>query len=607
LNKLGAASAPAFEEPTVPSQPASSAEDLDWLNKLGAASAPVFEEPVPSQPASSSDDLSWLNDLGGATEPSFKEPVPSQSASSGDDLSWLNELGGASETPESTAPAFADTGELYSAQESPASSKPFQTAPLKDLIGDEPIQDTTPDWLKSALAEPTMPAPGAVSMDWFLEHSKSADVSGVPAQGEPASSQPAFDFPPGDSSTSSAQDVDALFMEMPDWLSSEPETAETPQPETAESASPFTDEAETLSPVELPSWVQAMRPVDSAISETPASVDQITEREGPLAGFRGVIPAAVIGSSLRPKPVSMMLQVTEEQQAGASLLEQILASETTAQPRKEAARVSSQKVLRWGLSGLFLIVLGIVLGLGLQTMPIPASADANELSNLVAGIPEGAPVLVVVDYEPSFAGELEASAGPLLDGLAMSRRSTFTFVAMSPNGSALVDRLMANTKISRPAPDGLGYQAGVQYFNLGFLPGGSAGVLGFIEDPSGEFSKYSAVILMTDTAETGRVWVEQLEAASPEIAGKPLLLVSSAQSGPMLQPYVSSGQVDMMINGMYDAARYELVDVSRPGTARTYWDAFGYGLMMAVITIVLGSLWSVFMRIREQRAEAEQG
>jgi hypothetical protein len=28
--------------------------------------------------------------------------------------------------------------------------------------------------------------------------------------------------------------------------------------------------------------------------------------------------------------------------------------------------------------------------------------------------------------------------------------------------------------------------------------------------------------------------------------------------------------------------------------------------MMAVITIVLGSLWSVFMRIRERRAEAEQ-
>jgi len=216
-------------------------------------------------------------------------------------------------------------------------------------------------------------------------------------------------------------------------------------------------------------------------------------------------------------------------------------------------------------------------------------------------------VLVVVDYEPSFAGELEVAAGPLLDQLALSRHSTFEFVAMSTNGSALVDRLMFNTKISKPVEDGgLGYQSDAQYFNLGFLPGGSAGVLGFIENPADDFSKYAAVILLTDNAETGRVWVEQLEAAKPEIAGEPLLLVSSAQSGPMLQPYVASGQVDIMINGLYDAAKYELVNVSRPGTARAYWDAFGYGLMMAVLAIVLGSLWSVFMRVREQRAEAEQ-
>jgi hypothetical protein len=180
---------------------------------------------------------------------------------------------------------------------------------------------------------------------------------------------------------------------------------------------------------------------------------------------------------------------------------------------------------------------------------------------------------------------------------------------MSPNGSALVDHLLSSTKISRPAPNGLGYQPGAQYFNLGFLPGGSSGVLGFIETPSDEISKFEAVILMTDNAETGRVWVEQLDAAKgkhPEFAGKPLILVSSAQSGPLLQPYVSSGQVDIMVNGLYDAARYEYVNNTRPGTVRSYWDAFGFGLMMAVLAVILGSAWSVFMRIRENRAGTEQ-
>ncbi len=628
LNKLGGVEPPAFEEPDS-AQAASPEEDLDWLNKLGGISAPSSEEPVPSQTASSEDDLSWLNNLGGIETPAFEEPASAQAASPEDDLDWLNKLGGTtepsseepapvqpssndlnwltdlgiSEPSESSKPAvsaFAETGELYE-KDVPASSKPFRTAPLNELLNDDSIKDTTPDWLKNALEEPSMPPPGAVSMDWFSEREKSEDEQpegpGVPTQEEPASSQPAFDFSPGDSAATPAPDLDALFdMEMPDWLSRETESVEAPPPETGPAA-PFVDES--LAPVELPSWVQAMRPVDSSIGEAAGDVEQITEREGPLAGFSGVIPSAPIGSSLRPKAFSLKLQATEEQQAGASLLEQIIAGETTVQPRKAAAGISSQKVLRWALSGLFLIVLGMTLVLGSQFIPIVGS---NQLSDFVSSLPDSSSVLVVVDYEPSFAGELEAAAGPLLDQLALSRRSTFTFISMSPNGSALVDRLMTNTGIS-----GLGYQPGSQYFNLGFLPGGSAGALGFIEDPAGEFSNFQAVVLMTDNAETGRVWVEQLEAAGPDISGKPLIVVSSAQSGPLLQPYVSSGQVDIMVNGLYDAAKYEYVNNTRPGTARAYWDAFGVGLTMAIIVMVLGSAWSALMKVREKREQVEKG
>jgi hypothetical protein len=534
-----------------------------------------------------------LKTLEEASAPAFEEAAQSPSSvSAQEDMDWLKDLDSTSELPEKTASAFAEEPEVNV----PPSSKPFQTAPLNELLNDEEIKDTAPDWLKNAMEEPSMPPPGAVTMGWFADKDRTT-APGVPTQTGPASSQQAFDFPAGDSSTT--PDLDSLFnVEMPDWLTRETEQTETPQPETPTA---FVDGS--LAPVELPSWVQAMRPVDSAISDaTASSVDQITEREGPLAGFRGVIPSAPIGSSLRPKAFSLKLQITEEQQTSATLLEQIIAGEATVHARKSRAGVSTQKVMRWVLSGLFLFVLSVVLGLGLKTMPISASATVNELSNLVAAIPEGSPVLVVVDYEPAFSGELEATAGPLLDQLALSRRSTFTFVSMSPNGSALADRLMVNTGIG-----GLGYQPGAQYFNLGFLPGGSSGVSGFINNPTDGNFDYEAFVLMTDTAETGRVWVEQLEAAGPEVAGKPLFMVASAQAGPMLQPYVSSGQADIMINGLYDAAKYEFVNNTRPGIARSYWDAFGVGLMMAVVAIVLGSVWSVFMQIRERRAEGEQG
>jgi hypothetical protein len=642
LNNLGGVPTPSAEEPA-PKEPASSDEDLDWLNKLGGTpvsnelptakpppsgddmdwlnklgetSPASFEERETPQPSSAQDDdLSWLDNLGGRSEPEVGEPATPQPSSSQDELDWLNKLGGIADSSEPGARAFGDTSELYGDKgENPEEPKPFRTAPLHELLDGQPPIDTTPEWLKEAMQVPSMPAPGAVSMDWFSEHDKPGAVekgheeTGVPApgetsdqtQGEPASPEPTFDFASTESSTPSEQDVDSLFdVEMPDWLSSESRGEEAPS---TESAPPMETADESLSPVELPSWVQAMRPVDSAIDKSATGVvDQYVEREGPLAGFQGVIPAAPIGSSLRPKPLSLKLQVTDEQQAGASLFEQIIAAETLPQPRKEEKAISSQRILRWVLSGLILGMLSLVIGLGLQTIPI---VPAGELSGLVATIPDASHVLVVIDYEPSFAGELEATAGPLLDQLALSRHSTFTFVSMSPNGSALVERLLFNTGVSKA--DGLGYQAGSGYFNLGFLPGGSAGVLGFIENPVEHFTRYEAVVLMTDNAETGRVWIEQLEAADSEVSGKPLLLVSSAQSGPLLRPYVDSGQADILVNGLYDAARYEQMNVSRPGTARAYWDAFGTGLLLAVLAIVLGSAWNVFMKVREKRSEAEQ-
>jgi hypothetical protein len=647
LNNLGGTPATDAEVPA-PSKSESSQEDLSWLNNLGGTPATDADVRAPSEPKSSQDDLGWLNNLGGTPAPATGESTQPQSESSKDDLSWLNNLGSTTE-PADEEPTSIPTessqdddlswmrnlGEEKSSESSESPTvqyTPAGTAPLTENAG----RDSTPDWLKSAMEEPSMPAPGNLSMEWFAEHEKSTESEATPEkqemsdfqtdetsasiQDEPASVKQNLDLPSGDSFTASSQDVDEMFnIDIPDWVSQETDGMETTP---SESVNFPASGDENLAPVELPSWVQAMRPVDSSISETGFDdQEREAESEGPLAGFHGVIPSAPIGSSLRPKAFSMKLQVTDEQQAGASLIEQIIASETTVHPTKPTAVVASQRMLRWSLAALFIVVLGIVIGSGSQSFDIVAPGEVSQLSNLVGTIPDGSPVLMVVDYEPAVAGELAAAAGPVLDQLALSRHTTFTFLSMSPNGSALVDHLMLSTKISRPAPDGMGYQAGVQYFNTGFLPGGSAGVLGFIDDPVkimpnalllanvDSFSNFEAVVLMTDNADSGRIWMEQLELAKqsrPEIASKPLIVVSSAQAGPMLEPYVSSEQVDVLISGLSDAAKYEYVNQSRPGIARAYWDSFGVGLIIAVMSIVLGGIWSIFTGIREQRTDADK-
>ena len=285
--------------------------------------------------------------------------------------------------------------------------------------------------------------------------------------------------------------------------------------------------------------------------------------------------------------------------------------------------VMAQNVLRWALSGLMLIALGAMILLRTQMMPVSPAlpVEVGAVSSAVASIPENSHVLVVIDYEPSLAGEMEAISGPLVDQIALLRHPRLSFLSTSPNGSALAERLMTKANINQPSPGGLGYNLGEHYFNLGYLPGGAAGVLEFIQAPQiampsssvTGLSDYSAIIVLSDHAESSRVWVEQLQSLRqtdplfPALANQPLLMVASAQAGPLLQPYVASGQVTGMVSGLSDAARFEFVNNSRPGTARAYWDTFGVGLMLAIAAITLGSLWSLFTGIRARRAQAEQG
>jgi hypothetical protein len=615
-----------------PQQSAQPQDDLSWLNAFK-------ENPPPSQPpptqAAPQEDLSWLNQLSESTkaEP-FKQTSPDAvQPSPGEDLSWLNNLQGSADSL-SAAP-FADQSleaEQPKHSEEPeevphvAPFTPRHTAPLTPEEN-API----PDWLKSATEGPSMPL-GADALDQFREdyriptgpeepfswknfvpEAREEEEQAPRSQPEHASVDSNLPAPAGDSATLSNQDVDSLFsVDMPDWLS-HPTTEETAKP--PQEIGIHAEGGEALAPADLPSWVQAMRPVEAVISETAAVEEQPTEREGPLAGFKGIIPAVPIGSARRPQPIPLKLQATDEQQASAAIMEQILVSETSPRALLSAPTFASQRTLRIGIAVLIWVVLGAMILLRTQIIPVSPilPPDVDAASKTVESIPDNSPVLVVLDYEPSLAGEMEATSGPLLDKLVLMHHPPLSFITTSPNGSGLVERLLRDTDINTPA--GLGYSAGNNYFNLGYLPGGESGVLSFIQSPQSTipsatvpaFSDYKAIIMLTDHADSARAWIEQLQAlkqADPTLVNQPLLIVSSAQAAPMLQPYAGSGQINGLISGIADAARFEFINNSRPGIARAYWDAFGAGIILAITLIVLGSLWSLFAVFRAHRIEA---
>jgi hypothetical protein len=71
----------------------------------------------------------------------------------------------------------------------------------------------------------------------------------------------------------------------------------------------------------------------------------------------------------------------------------------------------------------------------------------------------------------------------------------------------------------------------------------------------------------------------------------------------MIQPYYQSGQVDGLVTGLDGSAPIERVNSGRPGVVRHYWDAYGFGLLTAVVLITLGSLWSLFAGWQASRSK----
>ena len=419
---------------------------------------------------------------------------------------------------------------------------------------------------------------------------------------------------------------DALFTDMPAWLSIVDETV---SPESI--PAPITN-TDAIAPGDLPSWVQAMRPVDAGVpqsSSTSLSSDKKLEASGALAGLQGVLPAVQgFSPTSKPKAYSIKMQASEEQQTHAALLEQILAAETEPVPIGSFSTLGTSRVLRWLIALVLFAVLTAVLFMRTQifSMPVGLPVEVVSALNVVQSIPEGAPVLAVFDYEPARVGEMEVAAAPVFDQMMLLHHPRLTFISTNETGAILAERF-----ISGPLA-GYNYQSGVQYLNLGYLPGGQMGIRAFAENPSvtapyayaqssnlfnftpnpawslpplqgvTSLSQFAALILITDNADSARAWIEQTASARGAI---PFVVISSAQAAPMIQPYYASQQVNGLVSGLYGGALFEQNNAGRPGTARTYWDAYSIGMLLAMVLILGGGLLNLALGLSDRTAARE--
>lgn len=631
--------------PAEPQQPAPielPAEDTpDWLRQMAmdAESKPAVSE-TPSESAELPLDApDWLSSLGNADTQtssgdfsSLFESTPAES-----EAQPLPPL----ETPEWLKPPSElenvkqDTTPKWLRQE-PASTPAEPETPAwlasEDTIHysnetEQPAQDEMivdlPDWLKAAAPESSIfsarneevtrpPEPSAAETpDWIKNFQQAADVSAsqpeepVSETGEVSPFENAPAFTPDFSSESSD-----LFAEMPDWLSNAVEPTSSANVSPSSAPTPITNE-DALAPSDLPTWVQAMRPVEpGGIPQALYSSDQTLESRGALAGLQGVLPAAPgFTPTSKPKSYSIKLQTSDEQMAHAEILEQILAAEASPVPIESLPSLGASRGLRWFLAILFTLVALVTLSMRTQVFRLPFAApnQVREAQAVVKSIPENSPLLVVFDYEPSRAGEMEAISAPLFDMLNNPR---LTFLATNETGATLAEHFAA------------GSLSGSTYSNLGYLSGGQLGIRAFVQDPTRiapvdihsqpawisttlqgvtAINQFAAIILVTDNAEAARIWVEQTQGIR-SVTPIPFIVVSSAQAAPMIEPYYESGQVSGVVPGLYGGALFEQYNAGLPGTARIYWDAYSIGMLLAVVLLLGGGLWNFVLGLRERSA-----
>lgn len=601
-------------EPAAPSvTPTSSDFEMpDWLKGAEPAQpaeaqvAPAFDAPdwlkgmdQPSAPAQSESDFTMPDWLGGAKpveQPPAVEPTSVPESSFNVDLpDWLRGAGVKSDEP---AKAEIPPAAPMAAAAAVTGAAAFTDLPPEDL----PLAAELPDWLSDLGKAPATDMSRFPTPETAIPQQIPEEMEGLPPAEEPMSSG----------------SLDSLFTEMPDWLSASAGSEQLPPSEEPDT---------TISPASLPSWVQAMRPVEAAMSGHAAEADEALESEGPLAGLHGVLPAVVYaGASSKPKPLAFKLQTDDEQQTQAALLEQVLAAESRPEPMVTPSRVSSQRILRIVIGVLLLavVVAGLVMGTQIFPMPLGRPAETMAAFNVVDGlIPPDAPVLVVFDYEPALAGEMEAAAAPLLDHLLVKQHPRLALLSTSPTGAALAARMFSGPLADLP---------GVRAVNLGYLPGGQTSIRAFTSDPTRtatfpsdvslfnlapspvwqsetlqgvqSLSNFAAIIVITDSAETGRTWIEQ---AGPRRGSAQFLVVSSAQAAPLFQPYYASGQINGLVSGLYDGAVLEQNNANRPGLSRRYWDAYNLSLILALVLLTGGALWSLAAGLRERMTGRKAG
>jgi len=348
---------------------------------------------------------------------------------------------------------------------------------------------------------------------------------------------------------------------------------------------PFAQE-ETISP-SLP----------SAIPDDRFSLEEIEEL---LPASESVFEPPIPRPS-RPEGIS------EEEAQQALLWERIAQREIR---MAETARVQvprqAEVLSRRGRILLYLLVLLAAL---LPTIIPPSSLSGLEgatarpsvisLQRAIASLGPEERVLLVFDYNPGYASEIEPLARSILTDLA-SQSVPSIALATKAAGTGNAQKVFASVSARMPS-----YIYGRDYVVLGYLPGQDAGLRALLYDFNTAFrcdlikqeplsafpllreglqlKDISAIFVLSDSEQTVRMWVEQVGNRTHV----PVHALVTSWAMPMLAPYYESGQLASLISSSNGALEYQLNHQNL--SARLTRSTAYAGLVVVTLIIAIGT------------------
>ncbi|HPD62860.1 MAG TPA: hypothetical protein P5516_03585 [Anaerolineaceae bacterium] len=438
----------------------------------------------------------------------------------------------------------------------------------------------------------------------------SGEFTGEPVEGETTS--PAANKPFETAELRDGQPAHPIFEDdLPEWLSADAGMVETHSSQKDQTARPFISKEENkLADGVLPAWLKAIRPLDAVSPATPdALYSPGEEGEGILAGISGTLRS----QRLEDREVKMPsrpheLVVTPMQQKNAELLYRLSNPDIEETSPVAITKKSRPQRKTLKIFAAVILFLAVLLPYGFRSLPviIPVLFPKEVVDTLgvIEGIPAGKPVLIAAQFEGGLAGELTLSSEPVFQHL-VSHGVPLALMSTNASGYAILEE-----QLRRASAGVSGYLFSERVVNLGYLPGGTIGLISLVGDiraalpystalePAWEttpiagartLADFAAILLLTDNPEIVRAWVEQ----TGRIEKPPILLgVVSAQAAPLAQPYYDSGQVQGLVAGSSGALAYQMIR-QVPGKASTTFASYQFALFIAALLIFLGGVVSL--------------